>query len=152
MLYLVQHAEARDASEDPERDLSGLGLEHAEALGRFMSAHGIRPRHIWHSGKLRSEHTALLLAEAIGRSDAVVLHDHLQPTDDPPDILRDLEELEEEGLMIVGHLPYLPRLAASLVGGADSPLPLRFRNAGIVALSREDGKWSVEWAVPPQLY
>ncbi len=152
MLYLVQHAEAKDSVEDPERDLSSLGSQHAEALGAFMAAHGVRPVEIWHSGKLRSEHTARIAAEAIGRGDVVLLHDHLQPNDDPLDIRRELDELEARDLMIVGHLPYLQRLVGSLVASPDSAPPVRFRNAGIVALSRDESGWTVEWAVPPGLF
>lgn len=150
MLYLIQHAEAKNADEDPERDLSDVGVQHAQAAGRFLSVRSVRPGRIWHSGKLRAAHTARILAEALG-ADAPIPHGGLGPTDDPSSIVGELVELEEAGLMIVGHLPYLARLAALLLDAPSGRLPVRFRNAGIVALSREGSDWCVEWSLPVNL-
>ena len=53
--------------------------------------------------------------------------------------------------MVVGHLPFLDRLASRLVAGDPTAAAVRFTNAGIVCLGRDAGKWSLEWAVTPQL-
>lgn len=150
MLYLVQHAEAKDADEDPNRDLSDVGLMHARAAARFMHERAIRPGLIWHSGKLRAQHTAQIIARAIGAPEPTV-HAELGPSDDPSRIADEIVELEEAGLMIVGHLPYLTRLTALLLDAHAGRSPVRFRNAGIVALARVDDAWWVEWSMIPQL-
>lgn len=150
MVYLVQHAEAKNSDEDPERNLSEVGVTHARSAAQFLSEGGIRPRLVWHSGKLRAERTARILAEAIGGVEPT-LHPGLGPSDDPSGIVEELVEVDDAGVMIVGHLPYLARLAAILLDAGAGQSPVRFRNAGIVALSHAEGAWCVEWAMPPQL-
>lgn len=52
---------------------------------------------------------------------------------------------------MVGHLPFLDRLASRLVAGDASAGAVRFTNSGIVCLGREAGSWSLVWAVTPEL-
>ena len=58
MIYLLHHAEAVDASVDPQRPLSPGGRAHAARLAADAAARGVRPDVIWHSGKLRARQTA----------------------------------------------------------------------------------------------
>lgn len=150
MLYLVQHAEAKGAAEDPERDLSEAGIAHAKQAAAFLAAQGGRLDVVWHSPKLRAAHTARIIAESLGCGDKTFPRDHLLPTDDPGPVAREVEELADSDLMIVGHLPFLERFVALILGSAASPV--RFHNAGIVALSNKDGSWAVEWLVIPGLF
>ena len=53
--------------------------------------------------------------------------------------------------MLVGHLPFLSRLASQLVIGDPDKHLLRFRNVGIVCLSRDEDKWLISWNFVPQL-
>jgi phosphohistidine phosphatase SixA len=50
--------------------------------------------------------------------------------------------------MLVGHLPFLARLAARLLAGEGVPIP-RFVNAEIVRLSSRHGTWSLDWTMSP---
>ncbi len=54
--------------------------------------------------------------------------------------------------MLVGHLPYLSRLVAQLLGaGADRTL-VRFQMGGVVRMERDDaGRWAVGWMLVPEL-
>ena len=63
------------------------------------------------------------------------------------------EAIHSQGssLMLVGHLPFLDRLANLLVTGNTETTVISFHNAGIVCLEEEDGHWSVSWAVTPEL-
>jgi phosphohistidine phosphatase len=56
-------------------------------------------------------------------------------------------ENESSKLMLVGHLPYLSRLAARLLGlGADRTV-VQFQMGGVVRMDRDDaGRWVVCWA------
>ena len=55
-------------------------------------------------------------------------------------------------LMLVGHLPFLERLAGLLLVGDPERRIYRMQNAGILALERDDeGGWSIRWAVTPNL-
>jgi phosphohistidine phosphatase len=53
--------------------------------------------------------------------------------------------------MLVGHLPFLGRLASFLLSGDPEAGVVRFRNAGIVCLSDQEGKWAVNWVMPSDL-
>ena len=51
--------------------------------------------------------------------------------------------------MLVGHLPHLARLAATLVGGADVER-ITFAPATAVGLRRHTNRWEVELIVSSQ--
>jgi phosphohistidine phosphatase len=55
--------------------------------------------------------------------------------------------------MLVGHLPFMERLAALLVAGSQEKPVIRFQNAGIVCLDRDASRvnWVVRWALVPKL-
>lgn len=53
--------------------------------------------------------------------------------------------------MLVGHMPFLARLAGLLVAGNPETEVVRFQNGGIVCLEGEGGRWRVRWAVVPDL-
>jgi len=54
--------------------------------------------------------------------------------------------------MLVGHLPFMERLASFLItGSADKPV-IRFQNSGIVCLEKETdaGHWTIRWTLFPR--
>jgi phosphohistidine phosphatase len=54
-------------------------------------------------------------------------------------------------VMLVGHLPFLARLAGLLLSGdADNPI-VRFRTGGIVCLTRDEDRWQVAWILTPDM-
>lgn len=152
MLYLIQHGEAKSAAEDPERDLTEVGAAHAKAAGRFLAAHRIVADAVWHSPKVRAAHTARIIAGEIGREKQLAEHAGLLPGDDPAELAGEIRGLADHDLIVVGHLPFLPQFAALLIGGEASRSPVRFRNAGIVALSEQEGSWALDWAIIPELF
>ncbi len=149
-LYLVQHGEAKSETEDPERPLTERGAETVRQMAIWASQVGVRVAQIRHSGKRRAEQTAALLGERLNPSKGVVAVGGLKPNDDPHPVAEALQT-EHEPLMLVGHLPFLSRLTGILVAGDPEGGVVRFQQAGIVCLQREEGKWSVRWLVPPEL-
>ena len=149
-LYLVQHGEAKPEAEDPERPLTERGEETVLQMAAWAVQIGVRVTQIRHSGKRRAEQTAALLAERLKPSMGVVAAEGLKPNDEPRPVVEALQT-EHESLMIVGHLPFLSRLASLLVVGNPEAGVIRFQQAGIVCLSQEDGRWSVKWVMPPEL-
>ena len=149
--YLVQHGKAKSAEEDPNRGLSDEGREEVARMAQFMTALRITISLIQHSGKLRSEETAHILASKI-RCTAGPCHiDGLNPSDDPS-ITANFLKVYTEDVLIVGHLPHLERLTSLLLTGNADRRPIQFRNGGIVCLEKEHGdKWSLVWAVVPDL-
>jgi phosphohistidine phosphatase len=139
VIYLVHHAEAVGPEVDPQRPLSASGLIHAEGLAQRAAAKGVKPAAIWHSGKLRARQTAepfLRLCNPLAEFNAV---HGLQPND-PPMFAVDLLRDEFRDVMLVGHLPSLPRLLTVLVSGNENVL-LSFPLHGLVALDRDGPLW-----------
>ncbi len=143
MIYLVHHAEAVGPEVDAQRPLSASGLAHAEGLALKAAATGVKPAAIWHSGKLRARQTAepfFRLCNPLAEFNAV---HGLQPND-PPMFAVDLLRGEFRDVMLVGHMPSLPRLLTVLVRGNENVL-LSFPLHGLVALDREGPLWREVW-------
>jgi phosphohistidine phosphatase len=151
MLYLIRHGEAKDSEQDPQRDLTNEGEHNSRLAGEYLAARGAAVDLIWHSGKVRAEHTARLVAASMAGAGKVTSREGLLPGDDPRPVAAEIDRLPESSLMIVGHLPFLVRLVAVLIGAPDGLMPVRFRNAGVVAMSERDGGWAIDWAVTPGL-
>jgi phosphohistidine phosphatase len=149
-LYLVQHGEAKPETEDPERPLTERGTETVRRMAAWAAQVGVGVAQIRHSGKRRAEQTATLLAEHLDPTKGVIVVEGLKPNDD---VLRVMESFqgEHEPVMLVGHLPFLSRLASLLVVGNPEAGIIRFQQAGIVCLTQVDGKWAVNWVMPPEL-
>jgi phosphohistidine phosphatase len=136
-LYLMRHGEALAASEDPERPLSPAGVAQVQASAAALRRLGILPDFIAASPKRRARQTAALVAEAVNfpYSDIAVTS-NLKPEADPADALAWLRK-ENRGrtLLLVGHLPQLPQLAALLMGG---DVQLRLGTAGLCVIAVDD--------------
>jgi phosphohistidine phosphatase len=143
VIYLVHHADAVGPDIEPQRPLSAAGRAHAEALASDAARRGVKPAVIWHSGKLRARQTAepfLRLCNPLAEFSAIR---GLQP-DDPPGWVRDLVAGENREVLLVGHMPNLPRLLTLLVNGSESPT-LSFPLHGAVALEPAGERWIERW-------
>ncbi|MEJ2688461.1 MAG: phosphohistidine phosphatase SixA [Deltaproteobacteria bacterium] len=147
-LYLVQHGEAVGKDVDPERPLAEFGRQEVGKVAQFAAKNcGMELSHIHHSGKLRARQTAEILAAGLGLHEPVQI-DGLAPLDDPSIWSCRLAELKDS-VMLVGHLPHLAKLAGTLLCGGEEKEPVAFRMGGMVALAREEGKWSLQWMIVP---
>jgi phosphohistidine phosphatase len=148
-LYLVQHGAAETKEEDPNRPLNETG----RALSKRAAAHaarlGVRVAEIRHSTNLRAMQTAEELESALGAPRREV--EGLDPDDDVSPLRREVQS-RTENLLVVGHLPFLARLAAALLCQNESMPVVGFRQAGLVKLERaQGGTWSLTWALPPDI-
>lgn len=149
LLYLIQHGEAKDKSDDPERPLAEEGKRDVEAVMLLMMRFGaITAARVVHSGKRRAADTAEIVASKLDAD--VEEADGLAPNDDPAIWAGRVQE-DNRDVVLVGHLPHLQRLASLLLTGNPEAGIVRFSNGGVVCLGREDGHWSVRWSVPPDL-
>jgi phosphohistidine phosphatase len=158
-LYLMQHGLAVPEAEDPSRPLSEEGQAAVEQVVARARSVGVRIAVCLHSGKLRAEQTAQALAIGLEIAD-VRLREGLNPSDAVAPFAAWLtsgvheEEIgAPESLVVVGHLPFLDRLASSLVCGSETAHVVRFQNAGLVKLvpKQEGAGYSVSWALVPEL-
>ena len=152
-IHLMQHGEAVSADVDPDRPLTPEGGAHVLAVAGHAAACGVHVDRVVHSGRTRAAQTAEILAGALG-CDEVVAVPGLKPNDDVAAAARALVDPAAPGsLAVVGHLPFLERLASLLVAGDPGAHVVAFRNAGLVALvpSPSPGGFSVAWVLPPAL-
>jgi phosphohistidine phosphatase len=150
ILYLVQHGEAKSEAEDPERSLTEAGAAVVEQMADWAARTGLVADRIGHSGKRRAEQTASILAKRLKPIQGVAAIGGLNPGDDVRATARSLQS-DQGRVMLVGHLPHLGRLASLLLLGDPEWGIVRFRNAGIVRLSSQEGKWGLDWAITPDL-
>lgn len=149
-LYLVQHGQAKAEEQDRERPLTESGREAVEKMAAWAAKAGIQVGQIRHSGKRRAQQTAEILAAAIAPSRGVVSVSGINPNDDVTPWAETLAK-EDRSVMLVGHLPFLCRLANLLLVDDPAKEVIRFHNAGVVCLTHEESRWSLRWAVTPDL-
>jgi len=151
-LYLVQHAKAASKDVDPQRPLTEEGRRDIQKVAAFIKSLNLSVDYLWHSGKKRAQQTAELLAEVIRVNKANVPHAGLGPNDDVT-VLKDELVSGRQDIMIVGHLPFLPKLASLLLTGSESSNTVAFKQAGIVCLDySDDNKWQLDWMIIPELF
>lgn len=147
--YLVQHGEATSEEEDPDRPLTDEGRSGLMGVIQALrNSGGVAPAEIYHSGKTRARQTAEILADGLAASTEPEEADGLQPLDDPAEWA---ERLRDSGrdTMLVGHLPYMERMAGLLLVDDPEAEVVSFRYGGVVCLEDDGGGWSLAWAVTP---
>ena len=146
-LYLIQHGLALSKEEDPERPLSALGKAQTQRTAEYMKSRSIKVDAIWHSTKLRAVQTAEIIAEALANEE-IQARDDMNPLDTvekfPGEILA-----SNKDIMIIGHLPFLQKLASRLLIGSEESKIILFKNSGVVSLDYEE-KWKIDWLVRPE--
>ena len=150
-IYLVQHGQAKSKEIDPDRHLTEQGIKDVEKISTFAKSAKLKVDAIWHSGKARAAQTAEILSKGINSKNGIIQHDGLTPKDDIDPIKKELIK-SKKNIMVVGHLPFLSKLASSLLMDDDSASIVAFQQGGIVCLeSDEEKNWFVEWMVVPEL-
>jgi phosphohistidine phosphatase len=146
-LYLVRHGEAKSKDEDPERGLTDSGRTDVTRVAAWAAAAGIQVGEIRHSGKLRAQQTAEIFAEHLGTQAAAA--PGLAPNDDVAAIAGAIEH-EQGVIMLVGHLPFLERLAALLITGNSENGIVTLDAAALLELTASDD-WKVTCLMQPRL-
>ena len=147
-LYLVRHGQAMSDSENPERPLTEKGRANVSKLADFLRPLDISVSVIWHSGKTRAARTAETIGSVVKSSEGIVGRKGLSPNDPVEDIALEINA-EESNIMIVGHLPFVGRLAAYLtIGRPDDAFG--FNESAIACLEQDHGgKWWLTWMIHP---
>jgi phosphohistidine phosphatase len=149
-LYLVQHAKAASKEVDPERTLTEEGRREIQRIAAFIRPLNLSVDYLWHSGKKRAVQTADALAEVVEVRTETTARDGLAPNDDVTVIKNEIEAAQHD-IMLVGHLPFLSKLASLLLTGCESANAVAFKQGGIVCLDRsDDNKWQINWMIIPE--
>jgi phosphohistidine phosphatase len=150
-LYLMQHGEAATEEADPSRPLTAKGRSDVQKIALFLKGAGVDLCLILHSGKTRARQTAEIIAAQLGPDCQVKEREGLAPNDSVSTLANELSGMAND-LMIVGHLPFLGKLASLLIAGSESKNSVAFRQGGVICLQRnEDQSWQVAWMVTPEL-
>ena len=150
-LYLVQHGEALAKEADPERPLTPQGEHDLQHIAALLGRLGVLVGRVVHSGKLRARQSAEILAGVVtpGREPQAI--PGIEPLDPVKPFARQVKEWCDDAV-VVGHLPFLARLVAKLVGADPEYPPVAYRPGTLVCLERDtDGVWQVAWMVRPEL-
>jgi phosphohistidine phosphatase len=150
-IYLVQHGAAKAEAEDPQRSLTDEGRRTVERIGEYLAMCGVVLDRIEHSGKLRAQQTAEILAAKLRPAHETVQVSNLAPNDDVEPTCVRLNQ-ETGTVMLVGHLPHLSRLVSRLFALQADHMLVRFQMGGVVKLEREAaGLWVLCWMFTPEL-
>ncbi|MGA3006252.1 MAG: histidine phosphatase family protein [Opitutaceae bacterium] len=160
-LYLIRHAHAVTAEENPSRPLSPRGREECARLAAFFQRNGaLHPDQLWHSPLARSLETARLLADGLKLDKVLVETPGLLPEDNPAEIADRIDKSNTiKSLALVGHEPHLGALATLLVRGKDHPSAFDLKKCAVLAFAPAGGvhkksgrpRWHALWHVEPAL-
>ena len=148
--YLVRHGDAQSAQVDPQRPLSARGRAEVAELAQLSLSRDVQVAEIRHSGILRAQETAAILAGYLNPPDGVHPSAGLLPEDDPAIAKVELDAAGQP-IMLVGHLPYVGRLAALLVMGNAAQSIGEFSPATMLCCTKIGARWRIEWQIAPSL-
>lgn len=150
-LYLVQHGVSVSKEIDPDPGLSEKGKNTVARISDVAASYHILPTQIRHSGKKRAKETAEIFKKALHVSTRLTPIKGIKPLDDVRDFALTLDGTD--GLMIVGHLPFLEHLTAFLTTGNPDVTVFKFQNSGIVCLDQLPPPfgWVIKWALMPEI-
>jgi phosphohistidine phosphatase len=149
-IYLVEHARAKPKEEDPERHITEEGRADTVKVAGLAELMGLEISKILHSGKTRAKETAETIAYALRPPGGIEVIEGLNPMDDVKLIAQEIVD-SQETLMLVGHLPFMQRLASYLVAGnPDEPI-IKFQYSTIVCLTHDEEHWWVDWVLKPEM-
>lgn len=142
--YLIRHGDAVAEMDNPKRPLSTKGRRDVQRTAHLALARNIQISAIYHSGILRAFETAQILAEILAPPLGLHLHAGLLPEDDPAIVKAELD-LMDHPIALVGHLPYLNRLAALLTSSDPNRAVVEFLPAMMIGFERQDYQWKITW-------
>ncbi|MEO8747824.1 MAG: histidine phosphatase family protein [Rhodanobacter sp.] len=119
-LILLRHAEAQAAEksgDDHDRGLNKHGEDEARAAGAWLAANGVAPDRVLCSPARRTEETARLVLEQLGKAPVPLKASEIYDAT-PGELLALLDQHDDARIvMLVGHNPGIERLVALLVEG-----------------------------------
>jgi len=150
-LYLVQHGKSLPKDVDPDQGLSDEGVAETKRIAAVARDYQVKVAQIKHSGKTRARRTAEIFAAALAPAEGTAEVAGLKPLDDVAEFAASIDAAADS--MLVGHLPFMERMAAYLVtGSAEKPI-FKFQNSGIVCLDKypDSGSWVIVWTLMPKI-
>jgi phosphohistidine phosphatase len=150
-LYLVQHGKSLPKNVDPDQGLSEEGVAETKRIADVAGSYGVKVSQIKHSGKTRAHKTAEIFASALNPAGGIEQVSGLKPLDDVSEFAGSIKS--DADTMLVGHLPFMERMAAYLITGSIDKPVFKFQNSGIVCLDKDadTGSWVIVWTLMPKI-
>jgi len=150
-VYLVQHGEAESKEVNPQRPLTEQGMRDVQRIAGALKQAGVEVKRVIHSGKLRAQQTAEILAIEIAPELLLETSDLINPNDNPGEF--DLQSNSyNTDTMIVGHLPFMAKLVSRLVTGDDDQTTVAYQPGSVVCLELTgNDNWRINWMLRPEL-
>lgn len=144
-VFLIHHAEALTAEQNPLRPLSPNGCAQADRLGTRLRALGVAPVRILHSDKLWTIETAQRIGARLGLEDRVQRAAYPINTGDPVAPFMAEIAAASGDVMMCGHFEFLQRSASRLVCGNESIKVVEFKpgNGATVCIERQGDAWAI---------
>lgn len=150
-LYLVQHGDALSKDIDPDRPLSDKGRADVGNVARLMARAGAGASQLLHSVKTRARQTAEIISAELGCGSAVSQREGLKAMD-PVEEWASVASDFDGDTMLVGHMPFMGRLACRLIGLDESAEAFGFVPGTVLCLETDDvSSWQVVWMLRPSL-
>lgn len=143
-LYLIRHGDAIPSNMDPQRPLSVVGQTQVRHLAQHLVEQNAKPTTIYHSGILRAEQTAHILAQNLHVTHVKKIIGLLP--EDPVEIIADQVMTWMQDTILVSHLPYIAYLLEAL---CITTYSVQFDTATAVCLLREKNTWLMETVLHP---
>jgi phosphohistidine phosphatase len=150
-LYLVQHGKSLPKDVDPDQGLSADGVAETERIAGVAKNYQINVEQIRHSVKTRARKTADIFASALNPAGGITEVNGLKPMDDVAAFAASLNPGAHS--MLVGHLPFMERMASYLITGSIDKPVIKFQNSGIVCLDKDPDadSWVIVWTLMPNI-
>lgn len=139
-----------EALVDQQRPLNDHGKVEVMIVAGFLIRTKQPIQQIYYSEKLRAKETAEIIAQNLPTKPKIAELSGLHPEDDVKPIANDCNHWQENTLL-VGHLPFMARLASELLA-PQQILSFQFETAAILCLEAIGHRdWSLSWFVSPDL-
>jgi phosphohistidine phosphatase len=153
-LYLVRHAIAADRDptafpDDSKRPLTDVGILKFSSAARGLRKILPEVELVYASGYVRAWDTAVILHEETGWPAPVERHE--LEAEMPPSGALGLLDTDAESIALVGHEPFLSRLASLLITGNESALVVDFKKGGVMALAVAGERGVLRWKATPKM-
>ena len=142
----MRHGETVSGMPDWQRVLSDKGRAQSSAMAQSARRHGLSVAWVYHSGILRAQQTAELVAAVLAPEQGLREISGLCPEDDPL-IVKARVDSANQSVLLVSHMPFLSRLAGLMTTGDSDRSVIEFGPATLVCLTQQANGWKFTWSL-----
>lgn len=152
-LVVFRHGLAQDRDDprsppDPERRLTPKGVKRTRQAAKGLRALGVAPDAVLSSPYRRARETADLAVDVLRLDLRVVETEALLPESSPANLVRVLQTIRADVVLVAGHAPHVDRAVARLLGSGAPFTALK--KAGAACLESGRGRrWRLLWLLDP---